>query len=110
MHWEHFLHMADIGVRGYGVNKEEAFEQAALAMTAVISDPGTILPEQCLDIDCEAPDDELLLPDWLNAIIYKMALRKMLFSLFHVRLTGPSLTGTIEGEKIDYPDNGQRLK
>lgn len=102
MHWEHFLHIADIGVRGYGANKEEAFEQAALAMTAVITDPAAISPKRRLDVDCEAPDDELLFVDWLNAIIYEMAVRKMLFSRFHVQLTGLRLKGTIEGEKIDH--------
>ncbi|MBT9613287.1 MAG: archease, partial [Burkholderiales bacterium] len=35
-HWEHFTHGADIGVRGFGNTPSEAFEQAALAMTAVI--------------------------------------------------------------------------
>ena len=33
--WEHFAHGADIGVRGYGLSLEEAFEQAALALAAV---------------------------------------------------------------------------
>jgi len=33
--WEHFSHEADIGVRGIGITKEQAFEQAALAMTGV---------------------------------------------------------------------------
>jgi SHS2 domain-containing protein len=37
-HWEHFPHEADIGVRGFGASKAQAFEQAALAMTAVMTD------------------------------------------------------------------------
>ena len=32
--YEHFPHDADIGVRGFGASEAEAFEQAALAMTA----------------------------------------------------------------------------
>jgi SHS2 domain-containing protein len=31
--WEHFKHVADIGVRGYGDSLAEAFRQAALALT-----------------------------------------------------------------------------
>lgn len=38
-HWEHFEHGADIGVRGIGATKASAFEQAALALTGVITDP-----------------------------------------------------------------------
>lgn len=41
-HWEHFPHDADIGVRGVGTSKEEAFEQAALALTAVITNPENV--------------------------------------------------------------------
>ena len=32
--WEHFAHGADIGLRGFGANKAEAFERGALALTA----------------------------------------------------------------------------
>ena len=38
-HWEHFIHGADIGIRGIGRTKAEAFEQAALAMPAVMTGP-----------------------------------------------------------------------
>jgi SHS2 domain-containing protein len=38
-HWEHFAHEADMGIRGIAPTLEQAFEQAALAMTAVVTDP-----------------------------------------------------------------------
>ena len=37
-YWEHFEHKADIGVRGFGNTLAEAFEQAAVAMTTVVTD------------------------------------------------------------------------
>ena len=37
--WEHFSHDADIGVAGIGASKEEAFAQAAVALSAVITEP-----------------------------------------------------------------------
>ncbi len=37
--WEHFPHAADVGVRGFGKTPAEAFEQAALALTAVVTTP-----------------------------------------------------------------------
>jgi tRNA nucleotidyltransferase (CCA-adding enzyme) len=52
-------------------------------------------------VRCEAPDDELLLVDWLNALVYEMATRKMLFSRFEVRLLGHRLEATIWGEPVD---------
>ena len=36
--WEHFSHVADIGVRGFGSTMAASFEQAALAMTAVVAE------------------------------------------------------------------------
>lgn len=99
--WEHFPHQADIGVRGIGLTKETAFEQAGLAMTAVITDLDSVTPAQAVSIVCEAPDEELLLVDWLNALVYEMATRKMLFSRFTVHLNGHSLHATAWGEPVD---------
>lgn len=99
--WEHFPHQADIGVRGIGSTKEKAFEAAGLAVTAVITDLASVSPMQAVQIACEAPDEELLLVDWLNALVYEMATRKMLFSRFTVHLNDHSLHATAWGEPIE---------
>ncbi|HEU4505715.1 MAG TPA: archease [Nitrospira sp.] len=99
--WEHFPHQADIGVRGIGSTKQAAFEAAALALTAVVTDPKSVAPTQEVSIVAEASDDELLLVDWLNALVYEMATRKMLFSRFAVRLNNHSLQATAWGEPIE---------
>jgi tRNA nucleotidyltransferase (CCA-adding enzyme) len=100
-HWEHFPHQADMGVRGVGPTLASAFEQAALAMTAVVTDPAGVAATQAVAIDCEAPDVELLLADWLNALILEMAARHMLFSRFEVALDGQRLHATAWGEAVD---------
>jgi tRNA nucleotidyltransferase (CCA-adding enzyme) len=64
--WEHFEHEADVGIRGIGPTINVAFEQTALAMTAVITDPKNIETSQKIEISAEATDPELLLADWLN--------------------------------------------
>jgi SHS2 domain-containing protein len=99
--WEHYEHSADVGVRGIGATKAEAFEQAAIALTAVAADPGTVEPREWVAVECEAPDDELLFVEWLNALVLEMALRKMLFGRFLVRIDGARLTASAGGEKID---------
>jgi SHS2 domain-containing protein len=101
LRWEHFPHGADMGVRGFGSTKAQAFEQAALALTAVVADPATVEPREAVAIRCEAPDDELLLAEWLNGLIYEMATRKMLFSRFAVRFEGRVLSGEAWGEIVD---------
>ena len=90
-----------MGVRGVGATRAEAFEQAALALAAVITDPLTVTPSVPVEIDCEAPDIELLFVDWLNALIYEMDTRKMLFGRFKVKLDSLRLTATVWGETTD---------
>lgn len=99
--WEHFPHEADMGVRGIGNTREEAFEQAALAMTAVITDPAKLMTTDRIDIACRAPDNELLLVDWLNALVYEMATRKLLFGRFEVHIEDHALTARAFGEPMD---------
>ncbi len=99
--WEHFPHGADVGVRGVGDSRERAFEQAALALTAAVVDPCELTPREAVEVACEAPDDESLLVDWLNALVYEMAVRRMLFGRFEVRFDGLRLHGRAWGEPID---------
>ena len=99
--WAHFAHDADIGVRGAGPTKAEAFRQAALALTAVITDPRGVRPLDAVPIFCEAPNDELLLVEWLNALIYEMAVRSMVFGDFSIDMDGPALRATAYGEAVD---------
>ena len=99
--WEHFHHEADIGVRGVGRTLAEAFEQAALAMTAVITEPGQVRPLSEVQVAVEAPDADYLLFQWLNELVFLMATRHMLFCRFQVEISNEQLKGTIWGEPID---------
>ena len=96
----HFPHDADAGVCGIGPTVEKAFEQAALAMTGVITDPANINLAESIIIECAAPNIELLLVDWLNALIFEMATRDMIFGDFEVGIEGCRLHGIARGEAI----------
>ena len=98
--WEHFAHDADVGVRGWGATAAEAFEQAACALTAVVTH-AEVRPQTVVGVKCEAPDVELLFVEWLNAIIYEMAVRNMLFGRFSVRIDEGRLDGRLWGEPVD---------
>lgn len=93
--------MADIGVCGVSQTLTGAFEQAALAMTAAITDLSRVHANEEIEIDCEAPDLELLLVDWLNALVYEMSTRKMLFSRFQVSIDQNHLHARAWGEKVN---------
>jgi len=99
--WEHFAHGADIGIRGIGPTLAAAFAQAGLALTAVVTDVTSVRPCASVPITCRAPSVELLLVDWLDAIVFEMATAHMLFGAFDVRLDGTTLAADIRGEPID---------
>jgi SHS2 domain-containing protein len=99
--WEHFPHEADMGVRGYGATIDEAFAQAALALIAVITDPAGVDARETVAVRCDAPDRDLLLVDWLNALIFEIAANKMLFSRFEVHVDNHHLSALAWGEPID---------
>lgn len=98
--WEDFPHGADVGVRGRGRTFEQAFEEAALALTGVLTN-ADIENQTAVEVECDAPDVEVLLVEWLNAIIYEMAVRNMIFGAFKVTLSDLHLRATMWGEPVD---------
>jgi SHS2 domain-containing protein len=58
--WGAVPHDADIGVQGFGTTAGQAFEQAALALTAVVTH-AELRPQTCVQVRCKAPDLDLLL-------------------------------------------------
>jgi SHS2 domain-containing protein len=99
--YENFAHDADIGVRGRGPTLAEAFARAGQALTAVATDPAAVREVLSVKIQCEAPDPETLLYDWLNAIVYEMATRRVLFARFDVRIETNRLAGRGFGEPVE---------
>lgn len=109
--WEHFQHDANIGIRGIAPTKPQAFEQAALALTAVVTPPESVQALTGIDIHCDSSDDEFLFLDWINALIFEMATCTMLFSHFQVALErrgilvrSPSMRGVAEEASDAYKD------
>jgi SHS2 domain-containing protein len=101
--WEHFPHQGDVGIRGLGRSMEESFCGAALGLTAVVADLATVAPTERVEVKCTAPDKELLLVEWLNALVFEMATRGMLFSRFAVSIEEDHLVGAAWGEAVDRP-------
>ena len=103
MAWEHFHHQADIGIRGIGHSLEQAFEEGAMALIAVICSAEKVQPQESIEIECEANEKDFLFADWINALIYEMDIRKMLFSRFEVGIKNHKLKAKVWGEKAN-PD------
>ena len=100
-YWEHYSHPADMGIRGVGPTKEEAFAQAAMALTAIITDLDKIEPHKAVEMLCVEEDDGLLLFKWLGTLLYEMGTQNMLFGRFHIEMIGSVLQATAWGEEVD---------
>ncbi len=98
--WELYPHGADIGIRGVGSSADEAFEGIGLALTSAISDLGRVRASQTVEIRCAARDLEALLYAWVNAVVYEIATRRMLFARYHVRILDGELHAIATGEPI----------
>jgi SHS2 domain-containing protein len=71
-------------------------------MTAIVTDLDNVRPLYSIEVRCAAPDLQTLLVDWLNRLVFEMAIRKFLFSRFVVAIDDRfQLTAQAYGEPID---------
>ncbi len=99
-YWEIFDHGADIGIRGIGSNLEEAFKMAATALFSLmypniqkITDKD-IKSFQTKEVTfkCSAIDIEYLFVEFLNTLISKSDLLRLVFFDFDITINKVKLT------------------
>ncbi len=102
-------HTADIAIKAYGNTLKELFENAALGMFNIIADLEGIKSSTEVDIRVEAPDEEELLVEWLEELLYNFYTKNIIFSEFKIaELTDTKLTARAKGRFIG--ENKNRLK
>ena len=89
-------------MRGGGATVEEAFQNVAVALYSVMVNVRAVEPREQRTVTVSAPDHELLLVEWLNALLALSDIEHMVFSRFDVKIDGTSLIGTAWGEKLDH--------
>lgn len=99
--YEYLDHTADIKFQAYGKTREEAFENAALAMFNVIIDTEKVSGDTTKEIFLKSPDLESLLVDWLSELLYLFEVDEIVFREFRVE--------KIEKEKGEYSITAQAL-
>ena len=77
-------HTGDLGVRVFGASLPRLFEQAAQALTFILTDPETIRIKETRKILLEAKTDEELLITWLNELVYLFDTEGLLFRAYEV--------------------------
>jgi SHS2 domain-containing protein len=110
VHFETFEHEADIGIRGFGGSLKEAFENAALALYSVMVNIDFVDPVEERTVTVSAPDRELLLVEWLNALLAISDIERIVFSKFVVEMEETKLTGVARGETLDRERHEPRVE
>jgi SHS2 domain-containing protein len=112
--FEFLEHTADTYIAAYGKDLAEAFENAAVAMFDVMTDVERVSSEVEDKVEVVAEDEYALLYSWLEALLVKSEIKKMLYSKFKVlslnqTSDGFLLKARIWGEKFDVEKHVQKV-
>ncbi|MEJ2770663.1 MAG: archease [Sulfolobaceae archaeon] len=107
--YEFFDHTADIGIKAYGRDLNEAFENAALAVFEVMTDTSKVEPKESREIEIDGMDLENLLYRWIESLLVYYDSELLLFGKFKVKidLENLRLNAIAWGEKFN-PDKHER--
>jgi len=108
--YEQFPHTADIGVRVFGKEMKELFENAAFAMFDIIADlEGLKEAQVSKEIKVCAHDYEELLVAWLDELLYNFYTKQIIFFKFDIsELSEDKIIATVSGRTLG--ENKNRLK
>ena len=95
-------HTADIGVIAYGADLRQAFANAARGLFSLIAELDDVEEALYRDIELTATDEESLLVEWLNELVYRFDTEGIIFKRFDViQLDDTHLKARGYGEKVD---------
>ena len=100
--FEFIDHTADIGIVAYGADMKQAFANAARALFSLITELDDVQEVLHRDIKVSASDEESLLVEWLNALIYLFDVENIIFKRFEIiHLNNTLLKARGYGEKVN---------
>ena len=95
-------HTADVGIIAYGADIGQAFANAARALFSLITELDNVDEALHRDIQLEAFDQESLLVQWLNELIYLFDVENIIFKRFDIiKLNDTKLKARSYGEKVN---------
>ena len=95
-------HTADVGIVAYGADISQAFVNAARALFSLITELDDVEEVLYRDTELTASDEESLLVEWLNELIYLFDAEGIIFKRFDITKLNPTrLKARSYGEKVD---------
>jgi len=95
-------HTADVGIIAYGADMKQAFANAGRALFSLITELDGVEEVIHRDAELTATDEESLLVEWLNELIYQFDTEGVIFKRFDIiQLDNTRLKARGYGEKVD---------
>lgn len=95
-------HTADVGIIAYGADLRQAFANAAKGLFSLITELGDVDEALHRDIELTASDEESLLVEWLNELVYQFDTEAIIFKRFDIiELNNTHLKARGYGEKVN---------
>jgi len=105
MGFEFLDHTGDVAARVRAPSLGALFAEAALALTATLVEAGDVRPSARRDVAIEAPSADLLLVDWLNELVYRFDVERLLVARADARVIDAGgawrLDAAVFGEPLD---------
>jgi SHS2 domain-containing protein len=100
--WERFDAGADIGVRGWGASRAEAFGQVTAGVFALLVAPEAVLPGEQREVRAQADGPERLLGAWIEECLYVHEIEGFVAKSVEMTVCTDTLAhGVLHGEPLD---------
>jgi SHS2 domain-containing protein len=100
--FEVFEHTADVGLRIRAASREELFVDAARGLfSLLVANLNSVRPVLERDVRIIGGEDDLLLFDWLNELLYVFDTRHVVLAEFHIDFRDGELFARCLGEPLD---------
>jgi SHS2 domain-containing protein len=104
-------HTADIGFRAYGSSREELFANCARALISIMFDVTDVNEKRSWHLSAEGEDQESLLVNWLNEVLFFLDTRRLVFGRLQVAFPATfRIECTAWGEERDPQRHPGRLQ
>lgn len=95
-------HTADAGFKLWGETAADIFIQGAQALYSLMTDRRRLRARRVMEVEVEAPDQEALLVDWLNHLLYLYDVNGFLAKRIEILdLTKTRLKARLAGEGLE---------
>ncbi len=97
-----FEHTADVGIEAEGASREELFAEMARGLFSLVVDrTDAVEARERVEVSLPPDEDDYLLFDWLNELLYRFDAERLVFARFQVRFDDDGLHGEAWGEPLD---------